>query len=236
MACHLSHALSSNRAPALGTGADPLLAATGSDWPYEAQALGKAVHRPLAQALDVLLARGCSSLQAQGLLLLQLPQLLQEHRYLPDVATCQVSSPQPALLPASLRCCVAALLPRFTAAVACDTQDTPRCTLTVGMVTHSTCMLTPRMQRRTTCLQCLSISAIHRLRLPLLPQALLAGLGYDLNYAELLQAVQPEARPWLLGNLLAASLQEPERQSMVTWHLLRLVAEPTHLPPQVSCS
>jgi hypothetical protein len=68
------------------------------------------------------------------------------------------------------------------------------------------------------------------------PQALLAGLGYDLNYAELLQAVQPAARPWLLGNLLAASLQEPERQSMVTWHLLRLVAEPAHLPPQVGCS
>ncbi len=72
------------------------MAATGGDWPYEAQDLGKAVHRPLARALDVLLACACSSLQAQGLLLLQLPRLLLEHRYLPNVATCQVSSLQPA--------------------------------------------------------------------------------------------------------------------------------------------
>jgi hypothetical protein len=61
---------------------------------------------------------------------------------------------------------------------------------------------------------------------------LLEALGYDLNYSELLEATQPGSRPLLLGNLLAASLHAPEQQSMVTWHLLRLLAEPQQLPPQ----
>ena len=66
------------------------MAASQGDWAFEREPADVATHPVLARALDVAVCKACGSLQAQGLLLLQLPALLQEHSYLPNVATCQV--------------------------------------------------------------------------------------------------------------------------------------------------